>query len=109
MTKSLNCKDSQITSLKLFLSVTHFVNFKHNFPKEIETFFKNKLKYFKEKSLKMHPFSSELLFHIHDWLIISLKDFCIVVRKWPNFFAIYCILYLLCCTCFSEGIRNVSM
>ena len=39
MTKSY-CKDSQITSLKLYLIVTHFVNFKHNFPKEIETFFK---------------------------------------------------------------------
>ena len=28
------CKDSQITSLQLYLIVTHFVNFKHNFPKE---------------------------------------------------------------------------
>ena len=33
----------------------------------------------------MHPFSSELPFHICDWLIISLKDFCIVIRKWPTF------------------------
>ena len=51
MIKSLThyCKDSQITSLKLFLIVTHFVNFKHNFPKEMETFFKNKLIRFKEK------------------------------------------------------------
>ena len=49
------------------------------------TFFKNKLKSIKEKSLKMHLFSSELVFHIHDWLIISLKDFCIVIRKWPTF------------------------
>ena len=47
------CKNSQITSLKLFLIVTHFVNFKHNFPKEVETFFKNKLKWIKEKSMNM--------------------------------------------------------
>ena len=40
-----------------------------NFPKEIETFFKKKLKRFKEKSLKMQQFSSELPFHIHEWLI----------------------------------------
>ena len=66
------CKDSQITPLKLYLIVTHFVNFKHNFPKEIETFFKNKLIRFKEKRLKRHPFLSELPFHIHDWLIISI-------------------------------------
>ena len=33
----------------------------------------------------MQPCSSELPFHIHDWLIISLKDFCIVIRKWPPF------------------------
>ena len=36
-------------------------------------------------SLKMPPFSSELPFHIHDWLIISLKDCCIVIRKWQTF------------------------
>ena len=34
------CKDSQITSLKLYLILNHFVNFKHNFPTEIETFFR---------------------------------------------------------------------
>ena len=83
--KSHYCADSQITTLKLYLIATQFVNFKHNFPKEIETFFKNKLKWIKEKSLKMHPFSSELSFHIHNWLIINLKDFCIVIRKWPSF------------------------
>ena len=75
------CKDRQITSLKLYVIVTHSVNFKHNFSKGIETFFKNKLKWIKEKSLKMHLFLSELPFHIHDWLIIGLKDFCIVIRK----------------------------
>ena len=47
--------------------------------------FKKEIKQFKEKSLKMEPFSSELPYHIHDWLIISLKDFCIVIRKWPTF------------------------
>ena len=36
------CKDSQITSLKLYLIVTHFVNFKNNFPKEKK--FKNSKK-----------------------------------------------------------------
>ena len=25
------------------------------------------------------------IFHVHNWLIISLKDFCIVIRKWPTF------------------------
>ena len=54
-----------------------------NSHKENETFFKKKL--FKEKILKMEPFSSELPYHIHDWLIISLKDFCILIRKWPTF------------------------
>ena len=84
MTKSY-CKDSQITSLKLYLIVTHFVKFKHNFPKEIETFFKKK--WIKEKSLKKLPFSLEWSFHIHNWLIISLEDFCIVtvIRNWPTF------------------------
>ena len=33
----------------------------------------------------MNPLSSELPFHVHNWLIISLKNFCIVIRKWPNF------------------------
>ena len=33
----------------------------------------------------MEPFLSELPYHIYDWLIISLKDFCIVIRKWPTF------------------------
>ena len=80
-----HCKDSQITSLKLCLIVTLFVNFKHNFHKENETFSPKKLKRFKEKSLKMEPFLSELPYHIYDWLIISLKDFCIVIRKWPTF------------------------
>ena len=42
---------------------------------------KKKIKLVKVKSLKMQPFSSELPFHIHDWLIISLKDFCFVIRK----------------------------
>ena len=70
-----------MTSLKLYFIVTQFVNFKHNFHKENETFFKIKIKRFKEKRLKMEPFSSKLRYHIHDWLIISLKDFCIVIRK----------------------------
>ena len=60
----------------------------HNFPKEIEPFFKNKLKRFKEKSLKLHLFSSELPFNIHDWLIISLKDFLYCDQEMANFFAI---------------------
>ena len=33
----------------------------------------------------MNPLLSELPFHAHNWLIISLKDFCIVIRKWPTF------------------------
>ena len=35
----------------------------------------------------MNPLSSELPFHfhVHNRLIISLKDFCIVIRKWPTF------------------------
>ena len=33
----------------------------------------------------MNPLSSELPFRVHNWLIISLKDFCIVIRKWPTF------------------------
>ena len=36
----------------------------------------------------MNPLSLELQFHVHNWLIISLKDFCIVIRKratfWPS-------------------------
>ena len=32
----------------------------------------------------MNPLSSELPFHVHNWLIISLKDFCIVIKKWPS-------------------------
>ena len=56
-------KDSQITSL---ITSLIFVNFKHNFHKENETFSKKKLKRFKEKSLKMEPFLSELPYHIYD-------------------------------------------
>ena len=78
-------KDSQKISLKLYSIVTHFVNFKHNFLKEIETFFKNKLKWIQEICFKINPPSSELQYHVHNWLIISLKDFCIVIRKWPTF------------------------
>ena len=33
----------------------------------------------------MNPLSSELPFHVTNWLIISLKYFCIVIRKWPTF------------------------
>ena len=72
-------------TLKLYSIVTHFVNFKHNFHKDIETFFKNKLKWIQEICFKMNPLSSELPFHVHNWLIISLKDLCIVIRKWPTF------------------------
>ena len=81
-----HCKESQKISLKLYSIVTHFVNFKHNFHKEIETFFKNKLKWIQEicRCFQMNPLSSELPFHVHNWLIISLKDFCIVIRKWPS-------------------------
>ena len=32
----------------------------------------------------MNPLSSELPFHVHNWLISSLKDFSIVIRKWPT-------------------------
>ena len=80
-----HCKDSQKITLKLYSIVTHFVNFKHNFHKDIETFFKNKLKWIQEICFKMNPLSSELPFHVRNWLIISLKDFCIVIRKWPTF------------------------
>ena len=37
---SSHCKDSQKVLLKLYSIVTHFVNFKHNFYKEIKTFYK---------------------------------------------------------------------
>ena len=37
----------------------------------------------------MQLFASELPFHIHGWLIISLKDVCTVIRKCPTFFAVY--------------------
>ena len=37
----------------------------------------------------MNPPSSELPFHVRNWLIISLKDFCIVIRKWPTFLPAY--------------------
>ena len=72
------CKDSQIASLKLFSIVTHFANFKHNFSKEIETFFKNKLKWIQEICFKINPLSSELQFHIYDC------NMCLAVRttKW---------------------------
>ena len=40
---SSHCKDSLIKTVAYSI-VTHFVNFKHNFHKEIETFFKNKLR-----------------------------------------------------------------
>ena len=33
----------------------------------------------------MNPLSSELPFHVQNWLIISLRNFCIVIRKWPTF------------------------
>ena len=33
----------------------------------------------------MNRISSELPFHVHNCLIISLKDFCIVIRKWLTF------------------------
>ena len=33
----------------------------------------------------MNPLSSELPFPVHNWLIISLNDFCIVIRKLPTF------------------------
>ena len=78
-----------MTSLKLYLIVTHFVNFKHNFPKEIETLSKNKIKWIKEKSLEKHPFLSELPFHIHDWLTISIAYFLYCDQNMANFFAIY--------------------
>ena len=54
------------TLTPVYLIVTLFVNFKHNFHKENETFSKKKLKRFKEKSLKMEPFLSELPYHIYD-------------------------------------------
>ena len=38
----------------------------------------------------MNPLSSELPLHVHNWLIISLKDFCIVIRKWPTFWPSRC-------------------
>ena len=71
--------------LKLYSIVTHFINFKHNFHKEIETFYQNKSKWIQEICFKMNLLSSELPFHVHNWLFISLKDFCIVIRKWPTF------------------------
>ena len=98
-----HCKNSQKISLKLYSILTHFVNFKHNFHKEIETFFKNNLKWIQEICFKMNPILSELSFHVHTWLIISLKDFCIVIRKWPTFWpsmkqqTIIITSCLLCC------------
>ena len=82
------CKDGQITSLKLFLIVTHFVNFNKIFPKKFKLFSKKKLKRFKKKSLKMQPFLSELPFHIHDWLIITFKDFVLWSEN-DQLFAVY--------------------
>ena len=35
----------------------------------------------------MNSLSSELPFHAHNWLIISLKDFCVVIRIWPTFWS----------------------
>ena len=74
-------------SLKLYSIATHFVNFKTQFSQKIETFFKNKLKWIQETCFKMNPLSSELPFHVqdHNWLIIGLKDICIVIRKWLTF------------------------
>ena len=103
-----HCKDSQITSLKLYLIVTLFVNFKHNFHKENETFSPKKLKRFKEKSLKMEPFLSELPYHIYDWLIISLKDFCIVIRKWPTFLPSKKILFIFSFTKYNHTRKLVD-
>ena len=40
----------------------------------------------------MNLLSSELPFHVHNWLIISLNDFCIVIRKWPTFWPSRCLI-----------------
>ena len=45
---------------------------------------------------KMNPLSSELPFHVHNWLIISLEDFCIVIRKWPAFWPSSTLLFCSC-------------
>ena len=42
----------------------------------------------------MNPLSSDLPFHVHNWLIISLKDFCNVIRKWPTFWPSNCKLQI---------------
>ena len=39
------------------------------------------MQWFKEKYLKMQPYSSKLPIFPHDYLKISLNDFNIVVRK----------------------------
>ena len=79
----------------------------------METFFKNKLKWIQEKCFKMNPLSSELQFHVHNWLIISLKDFCIVIRKWPTFWpstfhipSLSGMLYLQGMICHSSNLKS---
>ena len=69
-----DCKDSQNLLLKRLQNLTQFSQ------KDLNCFLK-KLKSIREKNLRIHPFSSELAFHSHNWLIISFKDFCIVIRK----------------------------
>ena len=78
----VSCKESKNLTLKMAANLT-----------QIDKLKKKKLKWIKlEKILKMHPFFlSELLFHTHDWLIISFEDFCIVTIvsrkfKMTNFF-----------------------
>ena len=39
---------------------------------------------------KMNARSSELPFHVHNWLIITLKDFCFVIKKWSTFWPSNC-------------------
>ena len=90
MTRLL-CKDSQKNLIKTVLNCNTFCQLQTQYSdihKEIETFFKNKLKWIQEICFNMNPLSSELPFHVHNWLIISLKDFCIVNQKMTNFLAI---------------------
>ena len=51
----LNKVISLSLSLKLFSFVAHFINFKHNFPKEIEIFFQKQIKMAQREKLEDAP------------------------------------------------------
>ena len=52
----------------------------------------------------MNPLSPELPFHVHNWLTISLKDVCIVIRKWPNFWPSTYLLVVVRSVCITASL-----